>query len=255
MHVGWSTEPHGARNYFQGEYDSSAYFMLVLGLPVYWSFRGCVHVINLQKISSGERLDRVRHFANRYLVAPWVGSDICFPLRTLRLLKRLIWYEVGLILSACIAVTAVLAILAISQRPVNRWKPDDLIMVGIMCVLGAPSIPGGIAYLLARKPSQRQLRIRSVVATQLGPFSDPADWTPELIALVAQDLGISLVEPRKLLEEAEQRLKHKHHENALILARMGLALAEDSIKEDLSAEAKQRAENITDELLLLCGDS
>src|SRR5439155_15053149 len=163
--------------------------------------------------------------------------------------------EIGLILSACIAVTAILAICAISQRPVNRWKQDDRIMVGIMCVLGAPSIPGGIAYLLARKPSQRQWRIRSVVATQLGPFSDPADWTPELIALVAQDLGISLVTPQKLLEEAEQKLKHDDIDDALIVARMGLALAEDSNKQDLSAEAKQRAENITDEVLLHLGDT
>jgi hypothetical protein len=255
MHVGWSTDTHGSRNCHDGEYDSSMYFLLVAGIPVYWSFRGCVHVINLQKISSRERLDRVRKFANRYLVAPWMAGELRFPLRPLGRLKRLIWYDMGLMASGISAFIAVVAIWAISLRPFNRWTQGDIIMVGLLCALGAPFIPGGIAYWITRKPSQRQKRIRSVVANRLGPFSDPADWTPQVIALVAQDLGIKSAKAETLLQEGEQRMKRKQYEDALLTARMGLAITESSPEPGFPTEEQERAERITDEVLLHLGDA
>src|SRR5262249_25703756 len=147
MHGGWSTEPHGARNYHQSEYDSCLYFLLIVGLPVYWSFRGCVHVIEINQLRPGERLERLRGFPSKYLGLSVLPGRILFPLRVVRRLKRLILYELGLGLSGCMAFITIVIVLAVWQRPFNRWKQDDLILIGVCAAAGAPFVPGLIAYL------------------------------------------------------------------------------------------------------------
>jgi hypothetical protein len=255
FHISWSTKAHGARNLFQGEYDSALYFMLVVGVPVFWSCRACIHVIDVNKIRSKERLQRLRDFAAKHLGSRWPGGEIQFSLRRNASLRRLIWYEWGLVFCVIMAFAAALAVWGISGRRFNRWTRHDLMFAVPLSVLGFLSVPAGIAYFLARKPSHRQKRIRSVVAERLGPFSDPADWTPELIASVALDMGISPPEPARLLQAAEQRMKSKSYGEAVALARMGLSIADIPGADDIWTEEKPRAESLTDEALLHLGDA
>ena len=55
FYAGWGTDTYGACNVIRGEYDSCLYFTVTLGLPVYSSFRGCVHVIEVGKIPPAQR--------------------------------------------------------------------------------------------------------------------------------------------------------------------------------------------------------
>jgi hypothetical protein len=252
FHVSWSTKAHGARNVFQGEYDSALYFMLIVGLPVFWSCRGCIHVIDQDKIPSKERLQRVQNFAARYLQARWAGGEIQFPLRTIRPLKRLILYEWGLILCVILAALGIMAIWV--TRDIRQWTWEKLLLLGVWGGLGLLSIPAIIAYFVARRPSQQQMRIRLIVATRLGPFSDPADWRPELIGRVVPDLGVDPPDAGRMLQSAEQYMKLKRYEDALILARMVLSLANSPGADDVLVEEKPRAESITEEALLHMGD-
>jgi hypothetical protein len=74
LHVDWKTESYGARNGHPGEYDTVLYFTVWLGVPVYFSFRRCVHVIELAKVGPGERLECLRGFAKTYRFTGVVAS-------------------------------------------------------------------------------------------------------------------------------------------------------------------------------------
>ncbi len=87
LHVDWRTESYGASNCHGGEYDTALYFTVCLGVPVYFSFRSCVHVIELAKVGPGERLERLRGFAKPYLgiadLTPHRFGILHLPLRPL----------------------------------------------------------------------------------------------------------------------------------------------------------------------------
>lgn len=55
-----------ALNYHRGEYDAAAYYWVVVGIPVYCSFRGCAHVVLGNNIGEGERRERLSRFARTY---------------------------------------------------------------------------------------------------------------------------------------------------------------------------------------------
>jgi hypothetical protein len=86
-----------------------------------------------------------------------------------------------------------------------------------------------------------------VVASRLGPFSDPADWAFELVARVAPAFGIAAITPEELIRTAERLLKQEHVEDALVVARMVLSLAGPSPEPALAG----RVEDITEDCLHL----
>jgi hypothetical protein len=82
-----------------------------------------------------------------------------------------------------------------------------------------------------------------VVASRLGPFSDPADWASELVARVASAFGVAVLSGDTLIRTAERLLKQEHVDDALVVARM--ALAGPSSERALAG----RAEDITEDCL------
>jgi hypothetical protein len=121
LHVDWKTESYGARNGHPGEYDTVLYFTVWLGVPVYFSFRRCVHVIELAKVGPGERLECLRGFAKTYLgiadLTPHLSGTLHLPLRPLGSLKRLVIYDQALWLLSSSPVLAIVAIYHILRQP------------------------------------------------------------------------------------------------------------------------------------------
>jgi hypothetical protein len=121
LHVDWKIESYGARNCHRGEYDTVLYFTVWLGVPVYFSFRRCVHVIKLAKVGPGARLERLRDFAKTYLgiadLTPHLSGTLHLPLRPLGSLKRLVIYDQALWLLSSSPVLAIVAIYHILRQP------------------------------------------------------------------------------------------------------------------------------------------
>jgi hypothetical protein len=130
----------------------------------------------------------------------------------------------------------------------NRF-PNVLNTIGaIICWSIAAAFFSGFAlYRFLRRPSRRQARIREVVASRLGPFSDPADWASELVARVAPAFGIAVLSGDELIRTAERLLKQEHVEDALVVARMALSLTGPPSELDPGG----RSEDITEECLHL----
>jgi hypothetical protein len=82
------------------------------------------------------------------------------------------------------------------------------------------------------------------MARRLGPFSDPADWVPELSAKVGVRYGLAELAAAAVLQAAEQRAALREYGDAMVLARVAAGLAEFQ-----DAEIRERAESTTDKCL------
>jgi hypothetical protein len=193
--VGWGTDTYGARNVAPGGYDTCLYYRVILGLPVSFAFRGCVHVIQPAKLRSAERLEALRSFLSSYL--GWSSDEvrrlpdaIHLTLRPSRSLKGMAWLDSALWLSGALAGLGLLATLAIAQQPGDPFRRESVLFLLPFWAGAAAFLVLLGLYLVLRRPSARQGRIRGVVAGALGPFSDAAAWTPGLAATVAAGMGL-----------------------------------------------------------------
>jgi hypothetical protein len=249
-HAGWGEESFGARDCRRGEWDTAVHFVVWMGVPVYFSFRGCVHVIEPALVTPAERLERLRAFAHTCLGMTDLPRSIHLPLRALGRLKRLVLYELGLWLLACFPLVAVIATPAILQQP-NPFLPENVAFLKGCWAGTGVFVLALAAYLRARRPSRRQARIREVVAGLLGPFSDPADWRTDLVTAIAPAFGVEPPNAADLVEEAQRRLRSGQSAEALLLARLAVGLA----AEDGEDGVAMLAENTTEECLLHLGDA
>jgi hypothetical protein len=229
FYAGWGTDTYGARNITRGEYDTCLYYTVTLGVPVYISFRGCVHVIEVGKIPPAQR-DRLRsfliaHFGWSEAKARYLPASVSLPLRPLRSLKWMGRLNSLLWVLGIVAALGLLATLAISQQPVEPFRKENVLFLSPFWVAGAIFLPLLVAYLVLREPSPRQAGIREVVADQLGAFSDPADWPQQVAVPVAAAYGAEET-PEAALDAAEQHFSHGNAAVGMILARLALALPE-----------------------------
>jgi hypothetical protein len=252
VHVQWSTAEHGARNCWPGEYDTCFYFVLTMGLPVFVRFRGCSHAINVKKLR-GARLQAIRRFAAEYLGLPGaeVGSlppKLHLPLRPSPILRRQGFLSALSPLVGMWAFMAPLLTVVFLELPAKAFANREIQFWLAALWLGwVPLLLGLYVYFRNRRISPRQAEIRRMVAERLGPFTDPADWAPALVEAVALSLGIMDVTTAALTEQAEADLQAGQHADALIAARMAMAIAEP-VADDVRG---LRAEEIT-ELCLGC---
>lgn len=239
IHVHWGNHVGGARNYRAGEYDTCEYFLLIIGIPIYVSFQGCFHVINRPAL----RPERLREFAQTFLGLPDLPKRTVLPLRPMRILKWMWFYAniLGLLGALNIPGVAVLIVYLI-PKPFPNGNPIVLYVCG---AIGVVFLVALFPYLFLRRPSRRQARIRRVVASRLGPFSDPADWAEQLVAHVTPAFSINVPSAEALLRKAEELVKEGHYEDALVVARMTLALLASPFDGPLA----ERAEDITEECL------
>jgi hypothetical protein len=245
IHVGWDKHLLGARNSCKGEYDASQYSVLVVGIPVYFSFQGCYHVIPKSKLKTGERKELMLTFAQTFLGCQDLAKQTLLPLKPKRDLKRMWFYEYFLWLSGLTivpVVTCLLIAMLASPAPNN----NDIVLAFILWLsVVLLFLAAFVRCLFLRRPSAWQVGIRGVVASRLGPFSDPADWTIQLVSCVTPVFGIREPTSEKLIQKAEQLLKLGHYEDALIAARMTLALVDAANNPSLA----DRAESITEQCL------
>jgi hypothetical protein len=249
VHVGWGTDSHGARNVAGGEYDTAFWFTVTLGLPVYSSCRGCWHVIRTAEVRPRERLAAIRSFVQEYLgwseaQARHLPAEVHLPLRQSATLRWMGTLESAVWLLGALGALGLLATLAISNQP-DPFRRQNLLFLAPFWLALAAFVLGLGFYLLLRRPSRRQCRIRGVVAGLLGPFSDVAGWRSDLAARVGSTLGVSDTDPEVLAEEAECWLANGNPEEAVLLARAALALVDGS----KDAVAARRAEALTDDCL------
>jgi hypothetical protein len=241
-HVHWGTHAGGARNCRAGEYDTCEFFVFIATVPVYFSFRGCFHGIEMSRVKSEERWDRLTEFARTFLGLPDTPQRLTFPLRPLRSLQCMWFFHFSLVFFGAASILLVALLILLSNRFPNGLNT----IVAIICwSIAAGFFLGSALYLFLRRPSRRQARIREVVASRLGPFSDPADWASELVPRVAPAFGVAAITPEELIRTAERLLKQEHVEDALVVARM--ALAGPSSERGLAG----RAEDITEDCLHL----
>jgi hypothetical protein len=243
VHIGWDNHLFGARNCGNGEYDACQYSVLavglpvyffVVGLPVYFSFQGCFHVIPESKLKTEERKEQMLMFVQTFLGFQGLAKRILLPLKPKRELKRMWFYEYFLWQSGLTIVPPSLFALVIPAAQAPTFVFSLIVVLSFLSVI--------VRFLFLRRPSPWQAGIRGVVASRLGPFSDPADWTTELAARVTPVFGIAVPTSEKIIQKAEQLLKQGHYEDALIAARVVLALM-DSENDPSPAD---RAESISE---------
>jgi hypothetical protein len=227
FYAGWGTDTYGARNLTRGEYDSCLYFTVTLGVPVYISFRGCVHVIEVGKIPPAQR-DRLRsfliaHFGWSQDKARYLPATVLLPLRPLRSLKWMGRLNSLLWVLGIVAALGLLATLAISQQPAEPFRKENVLFLSPFWAASVIFLPLLLVYLALRKPSSRQAGIGEVVADKLGAFSDPADWPHQVAVPVAATFGAEDT-PEAVLNAAERHLSRGDAAVGLVLARLALAL-------------------------------
>ena len=227
-HVGWGTEPYGSLNCRDGEFDSAHYFCVTLGLPVWFSYRGCYHVAPIRPDRSPETAARLQEFDERYLGTTVGGlrvqlREIMIPLRDSRALKRMMLFHWFLWLTGCLALMAVIATSAIIPRGVVAKDVPWLIAFWAGFTL---FIPAFAYYHYHRRARGRSARIREIVAARLGPFSDPAEWDPALVMLVLADVGVNDPAPEAIQRAAMQSLDARLPAEALLIARLAMGLYE-----------------------------
>lgn len=249
IHIHWSTYPYGARNYYRGEYDTSVFFVLrVWGVPVFASLRGCVHTIPMNRLGPGERRNTLRRFAAEYMALPaaqkgGLPPKLDLPLRRTGALRRAGLVRMALPVLGVAGLLGVVMTLMFLGMGLNPFaNPDYQVLVALLLL--ALGLFGVCWYLHRRyqRISPRQARIRRLVGERLGPFTDPADWAAALVEAVAYKFGVDELAAVPLLEQAEACLRDCDYADALIAARMALAIA-DPVDED---DIVTRAEEITD---------
>ncbi|MBI1917849.1 MAG: hypothetical protein HYS12_24405 [Planctomycetes bacterium] len=245
--VGWATEPCGARNVYKGEWDCADYLTIYIGLPIFSSFQGCFHQIQLAGLREGPRRDRILRFLQHFL--EWSDEEVTtppftarFPIKPRSSVRRMATYN------RLLWVLAVPALLSLIVTGVTLGMGDAIsprlfpfLVVG--WVASALLVLGVGAYDRTQKPDTRQARIRSLVAERLGPFSDPADWQADLALRVADGLNQGDT-PEAVLAAAGHEAVAGRFAEALLLCRLALGLADEN-----DPEVEHQAEQLTDDCL------
>jgi hypothetical protein len=135
-------------------------------------------------------------------------------------------------------------LLLLTPFPMPMPNVDNVVSI-IVWSIAIAFVAALIPYLCLRRPSRRQARIRSIVATRLGPFSDPADWAEQLVARVTPAFGINVPSAEALLQKAEELVKQGHYEDALVVARMALSL----VRSPFDGPLAERVEDIIEDCL------
>jgi hypothetical protein len=242
IHLHWGNHKGGTRNYRAGEYDTCEYFTLIVYIPIYVSFQGCFHVIDRPKT----RRERLRDFAQTFLDLRDLPRQIVLPLRPISNLKWMWFYYYLLWLFGIATLPGlVFALLNLFLNPLPGAADTAVsILFGVIGIVFAVLL---ILYLLLRRPSRKQARIRGLVASRLGPFSDPADWAEEMVVRVTPAFGIDIPTSEELIRKAEGLVQQGHYEDALVVARMALALLPSPFDHPLA----ERAKGITEDCLRL----
>jgi len=240
-HVGWGTEPFGSLNCRNGAYDSAHYFSVTVGIPVWFSYRGCFHVEPIRPDKSPETAARLQDFADRYLGTTIGGvrlqlRELSIPLRDRPALKRMMLFCWFLWIRGLMALMAVIATSAIVPRGVVA---NDIPWLIAFWTGFALFVPGIVYYHYLRRARGRSARIREIVADRLGPFTDPADWDPALSMLVLANFGATDFSSDALQRDARKLVEERRIIDALIVARLGLSMLNDS----------KALEDVTDECL------
>ncbi|HTU22908.1 MAG TPA: hypothetical protein VMG10_33025 [Gemmataceae bacterium] len=240
IHVHWGSHTGGARNCRADEYDTCEYFILIIGIPLYLSFQGCFHVIERPR----EQRERLCEFAQTFLDLPGLLRRTVLPLRPLSTLKRMWFYYYFLWMLGIGTASGAILLLLLTLFPMPMPNVDNLVSI-IVWSIAIAFVAALIPYLFLRRPSRRQARIRSIVASGLGFFSDPADWAEQMVTRVIPAFGIAAPTSEELMRKAEELLKAKHYEDSLVVARMALALLASPFDHPLG----KRAEDITEDCL------
>jgi hypothetical protein len=206
-----------------------------------------IDVFALRK--TGGRLDSLSRFVQDYLGVTGIGpgdlpGTIYLPLRASRALKWMAAYYWALWITGIAAVAAVLDTFAILHSGRALTPGEDRFLI-VTWAGAALFVPGLLAYQFIRRPSPRQAHIRAVMADRLGPFSDPADWAPDLLTSLAAAHGLPNLQPASALQAAEAKAVSGKHSEAVLLARLAAGLA-TQIDESFERE---RAESFTDRCL------
>jgi hypothetical protein len=224
------------------------YFTVWFGIPVWFSFRGYVHLMDVFAMKkSGERLERIFRFARDYLGFQGVDSSalpgtVYIPLKASRTLKWMAAYYWLLWIAGLAAMLAVIDTAA-TWNAGRALKPGEDSFLAVGWTGFAVFVPGLLLYHVIRRPSRRQANIRAVVARCLGPHSDPAGWQSSLLTRVVTAHGLPGTSSA-MLQAAERKAASKEYEEALLLARLAVGLAD--AQDEFTC---RRAESTTDECL------
>ena len=66
VHVDWGYRLL-TTNRHEAEYDASLYYCVIVGIPVYASFKQCLHIIAASSRTPKDRAERMARFAENYL--------------------------------------------------------------------------------------------------------------------------------------------------------------------------------------------
>ena len=253
MHAGWGPETYGSLNVLDGEYDAPLYYQVTFGLPVYVSFRGCFHFIELDQVGDEDRRKRIIEFATNYAVEVKMTQEgragrVMIPLKPLPALRRMARAFAVLWVLFVAAFMAPLISLAIwnSGRALNTWEPAFLTVCWTSFAL---FVAGVILYLRKRRITPIQRSIRESVSRTLGPQSDPADWKKELASWVA-DARYGTTAPADLLQRARELKADNQHDEALFAARVALALLPSNERQTLREDLERLSQQCTFGVLL-----
>src|SRR5690348_163737 len=148
IHVGWDKHLLGTSNYCKGEYDASQYSVLIIGMPVYFSFQGCFHVIPKSKLKTEERKEQVLTFVQTFLGNPDLAKQTLLPLKPKRDLKRMWYYQYLLWLSGLTILPMVTLVqVAILAGPAPNNK-DIVIAFVVWLIVVLLFLAANVGFLL-----------------------------------------------------------------------------------------------------------
>lgn len=247
--IGWGTEPYGSWNYLAGEYETCRFFTVRFLIPIWFSYRGCVHLIDPNALRRKGDYERLRPFLRQAFgltdsEISRLDIDIHIPLRRSKVLIRMFYFYwllwiLGLFGGmGAFGTTVVL----LSGR---AFFPGEAQLLAVLWAIFALFLFGLYTYLRVRKVNARQLQIRRAIAQTLGLHSDIAGWDRRSATLVANSLRVVDVRPDDVMRRAEESRAKGALDWALLYARLALGLASDSERQALLL----RAEAFTDACL------
>lgn len=250
VHISIGEREYGSVNYYRGEHDVAVYYRVMATVPVYFEFRRCMHVVLGYAIGKGQRVKKLSEFARVYFGLQGLPPRFSFIIKPFRPRRRLVALDIFLLVSL---FTTPLAAVFIIPGLVAGWQNLDIVRKVVLMVLSSVPltlVAAFVTYLIWRRPSARQFRIRRVVADLLGPFSDPAGWLPNLVYRVAADWDVPDIAPEQMLAEAGRRFVASKFAEAVLIARLALAVTDDT-----TGSVSELAEAMTDEgLATLAGE-
>ena len=240
---------YGSQTVAPGEYDTACFFTVILVIPLWVWYRGCFHVIEPLKLPPGrlERIWALTGAAGAMIEeSPEPQAVIHLPLRSIPALKwmaRLHWLMFFCFIGAFMGVIDTW-VSCTRARPIIS---ADYWVLGIGWSCAAILLLGWMYIRLKRRCSPRQARIRQAVVDWMGPYSDPADWHPQLVRALVAKWAMGAPNARALLTRAARLRESGQIAEACATARFAIALA----YADKDVVLVTEAEELTDRCLPL----